>query len=106
MICKKCGSEIQEGEQFCGKCGAKIKKGIMAKYLIIGIAIILIGFLIIGIGDELEKVKVPDVVGLTTEEARKEIPNVPLTFIDPLSLSVSCHIGSGAIAIVCCRILK
>ena len=73
MICKKCGSEIQEGEQFCGKCGAKIKKGIMAKYLIIGIAIILIGFLIIGIGDELEKVKVPDVVGLTTEEARKEI---------------------------------
>lgn len=40
------------------------------------------------------------------EEARKEIPNVPLTFIDPLSLSVSCHIGSGAIAIVCCRILK
>lgn len=40
------------------------------------------------------------------EEVKKEIPDVQLTHIDPLSLSVSCHIGSGAIAIACSRVLK
>lgn len=34
------------------------------------------------------------------------ISDVPLTFVDPLSLSVSCHIGSGALAIACSRIIK
>lgn len=41
-----------------------------------------------------------------TEEVKKAFPDVTLTHIDPLSLSVSCHIGSGAIAIACCRVLK
>ncbi len=40
------------------------------------------------------------------EEIRAAFPNVPLTFIDPLSLSVSCHIGPGALAIACARTLK
>ena len=35
-------------------------------------------------------------------EVLKEIPNVKFGYIDPLSLSVSCHIGPGAIAIATC----
>ena len=34
------------------------------------------------------------------------ISDVLLTFVAPLSLSVSCHIGSGALAIACSRIIK
>lgn len=37
------------------------------------------------------------------EEIEKEIPNVEMTFVDPLSLSVACHIGSGALAVACSR---
>ena len=33
------------------------------------------------------------------EEVLKAIPNVEFRFVDPLSLSVSCHIGPGALAI-------
>lgn len=38
-------------------------------------------------------------------QVRKEIPDVEIAYIDPLSLSVSCHIGSGAIAVACSRSL-
>ena len=33
------------------------------------------------------------------EEVEKEIPNIKIKFVDPLSLSVSCHIGPGALAL-------
>ena len=33
------------------------------------------------------------------EEIMKEFPNLKFRFVDPLSLSVSCHIGPGALAI-------
>lgn len=39
------------------------------------------------------------------EQIRKEIPNVELAFIDPLSLSVACHIGDGALAIATSRVI-
>ena len=39
-------------------------------------------------------------------EIKEAFPNVPLCFIDPLSLSVSCHIGPGALAVACSRIVK
>lgn len=32
------------------------------------------------------------------EEIKGTFPDIPFTFIDPLSLSVSCHIGPGALA--------
>lgn len=35
------------------------------------------------------------------EEVKKAIPDVEIRFVDPLSLSVSCHIGPGAIAVAC-----
>lgn len=40
------------------------------------------------------------------EELREAFPDIPLTFTDPLSLSVSCHIGPGALACACTRIVK
>ncbi len=40
--------------------------------------------------DKIEKVR---------EEIQKSFPNIPLHFVDPLSLSVACHIGSGALAV-------
>lgn len=33
------------------------------------------------------------------EEIQNEFPNVEFTFVNPLSLSVSCHIGPGALAV-------
>jgi len=37
------------------------------------------------------------------EEILRTIPNVKFRFVDPLSLSVSCHIGPGALAIAICK---
>jgi len=31
-----------------------------------------------------------------------KLPNVKFRFVDPLSLSVSCHIGAGALAVATC----
>lgn len=42
--------------------------------------------------EEIEKFK---------EEIHEEFPDLEITFIDPLSLSVSCHIGPGALAVAC-----
>lgn len=39
-------------------------------------------------------------------ELKEIFPGVPVTFCDPLSLSVSCHIGPGALAVACMRVLK
>lgn len=36
------------------------------------------------------------------KEIINEFPNVQFNFVDPLSLSVSCHIGPGALAIAVC----
>lgn len=36
-------------------------------------------------------------------EVRKAFPDIPFRFNDPLSLSVACHIGNGAIAVACTR---
>ena len=35
------------------------------------------------------------------EELSEQFPNIEFTFVDPLSLSVSCHIGPGALACAC-----
>lgn len=40
------------------------------------------------------------------QEVKQTIPNVDISYIDPLSLSVSCHIGPNAIAIAVSKVLK
>ncbi len=39
-------------------------------------------------------------------QIRAEIPNIEVVWVDPLSLSVSCHIGSGSLAVGCMRKVK
>ena len=36
-------------------------------------------------------------------QVKAEIPSVPVTLVDPLSLSVACHIGSGSLALACAK---
>ncbi len=36
------------------------------------------------------------------EELRERFPDIEVCHVDPLSLSVSCHIGPGALACACC----
>ena len=40
------------------------------------------------------------------KELSEIFPGIPVTFCDPLSLSVSCHIGPGALAAACMRVIK
>lgn len=40
------------------------------------------------------------------DEIRAAFPDIPVTHVDPLSLSVSCHIGHGALAVACARVIK
>ncbi len=47
-----------------------------------------------------------DEVMQLAEEIKTMFPSVPFRFCDPLSLSVACHIGTGAIGVTCTRILK
>lgn len=45
----------------------------------------------------------PEKIEVFAQEVREAIPNVEIKYIDPLSLSVSCHIGAGSIALVTMR---
>ena len=40
------------------------------------------------------------------EEVEKRIPNVPILWNDPISLSIACHTGPQAISLSCMRIVK
>ena len=40
------------------------------------------------------------------EQIQRRFPDLPLEMLDPLSLSVSCHIGKGSMAIACSRIIE
>lgn len=40
-----------------------------------------------------------------TEEVKAEFPDYNVCYVDPLSLSVSCHIGPGALAVACTRVI-
>lgn len=43
---------------------------------------------------------------LFAEELKGLLPDLTVSFVDPLSLSVSCHIGPGALAVTCQRMIK
>lgn len=40
------------------------------------------------------------------EEVQAQFPDYPIIAVDPLSLSVSCHIGPGSLAVTCCKKLR
>ena len=37
------------------------------------------------------------------DEVQAQLPDYPIVAVDPLSLSVSCHIGPGSLAVTCCK---
>lgn len=37
------------------------------------------------------------------DEIQAQLPDYPVVAVDPLSLSVSCHIGPGSLAVTCCK---
>jgi DegV family protein with EDD domain len=43
---------------------------------------------------------------LFADELKSTFPDIPFRHIDPLSLSVACHIGPGALACACTRVIK
>lgn len=43
---------------------------------------------------------------LFQKELEETFPDIPVTMNDPLSLSVSCHIGPKSLAVACIRVLK
>lgn len=47
-----------------------------------------------------------DEAELFESELKKLFPDVPVLYNDPLSLSVSCHIGPGALACAAFRVIK
>lgn len=80
---KKILNENQENN--INQSSKKIKDGDKGfiykyKYLIIGITLILIFILVIGMNNGLGKIKIPDIVGLTVEEAQREIEDKNLRF--------------------------
>lgn len=46
-----------------------------------------------------------DEVANFEQEVRKEFPNVPILYNDPMSLSIACHTGPKTFALACMRVL-
>ncbi len=44
-----------------------------------------------------------ETANILKDELHEQLPDYPILFVDALSLSVSCHIGPGALAIACCK---
>lgn len=40
------------------------------------------------------------------EEVQAQFPDYPVYTVDPLPLSISCHIGPGSLAVTCCKKLR
>lgn len=55
---------------------------------------------------EIAHTNIPDEAEKFRQEVQRAFPNMTISSVDPLSLSVACHIGPGAIAIATSRKLK
>lgn len=47
-----------------------------------------------------------EAVKVFRDEIQAQFPDYPIIAVDPLSLSVSCHIGPGSLAVTCCKKLR
>ena len=47
-----------------------------------------------------------EAVKVFKDEIQAQFPDYPIIAVDPLSLSVSCHIGPGSLAVTCCKKLR
>ena len=48
----------------------------------------------------------PEGIKAFKKEVEEAFPGIPITDVDPLSLSVSCHIGPGALALTVTKVLR
>ena len=48
----------------------------------------------------------PEAIENFRQDVMEAIPGIHIEMVDPLSLSVSCHIGPGALAVACTKILS
>lgn len=44
-----------------------------------------------------------EAANILKDELHAQLPDYPILYVDALSLSVSCHIGPGALAVACCK---
>ena len=55
---------------------------------------------------EIAHTNIPEEAEKFKQEVQRNFPNMQITYIDPLSLSVACHIGPGSLAIATTRVIK
>lgn len=55
---------------------------------------------------EIAHTNIPNEAEKFKQEVQKAFPNLKISYVDPLSLSISCHIGPGSLAIATTRIAK
>lgn len=55
---------------------------------------------------EIAHTNIPEEAEKFKQEIQRNFPNMQITYIDPLSLSVACHIGPGSLAIATTRVIK
>ena len=48
----------------------------------------------------------PEAAEALKKDVEEAIPGISIDMVDPLSLSVSCHIGPGALAVACTQNLS
>lgn len=86
MVCKNCGSEIEEGKKYCGKCGTKIdskkdRKIKLIKKLVISIIIIIVILIITILGLKIFNIDIDTnipIIGnlLKNNVSRKEVEEI------------------------------
>ena len=68
MICRKCGNEIEQGDEYCGICGTKIRNDepikIKFNYWLIGISLITVVIIIGVVVFAINKRKVIDITNM------------------------------------------
>lgn len=100
MFCQKCGNEIKDGENFCGNCGEKITqnfekknkekrstKKIVLKMILVysGILLAVLGICLLPLVGLINEVEVPQLLGLSIEEAKVKLSENKL-FLEDESL--------------------
>ena len=78
-VCPRCGNEIQKGESFCGNCGSLIPKEKDHTYIVVGVAMFVVMFIVvIGLGilgsesNETKNIIVDDLSEIVQDKDRAE----------------------------------
>lgn len=82
MFCERCGSEVKEGEKFCSSCGNQLeqseKKTVKVKFSFLIALIVVCVLLGVIILCKPQKVQIPNLIGMTVEQAEEEMNKIGL----------------------------